>query len=181
MKYTIGIAGLAVMGENLVLNMASKGFSVAVYNRTYGKTERFLSGRAKDKNISGYRDVESFVASLESPKKIMMMVKAGEPVDQFIEQLLPFLEEGDIVIDGGNSNYHDTVRRQQYLEAKGLRYIGTGVSGGEEGALKGPSIMPGGTPSAWEHLEPVFTAAAARVDDGSSCTAWMGPGGPDTS
>lgn len=177
MKYKIGIAGLAVMGENLVLNMASKGFSVAVYNRTYAKTEKFLEGRAKGKEISGYREVGDFVGSLESPRKIMMMVKAGEPVDQFIEQLLPFLDEGDIVIDGGNSNYHDTVRRQEYLEAKGLRYIGTGVSGGEEGALKGPSIMPGGTESAWQYVEPVFTAAAAKVDDGSACTAWIGPGG----
>lgn len=177
MKHTIGIAGLAVMGENLVLNMASKGFSVAVFNRTFAKTEKFLAGRAKGKEISGFEEVSDFVESLESPRKIMMMLKAGEPVDQFIEQLLPFLDEGDIVIDGGNSNYHDTVRRLEYLEAKGLRYIGTGVSGGEEGALKGPSIMPGGTADSWQYVEPVFAAAAARVEDGSACTAWMGPGG----
>jgi 6-phosphogluconate dehydrogenase len=177
MKYDIGIAGLAVMGENLVLNMASKGFSVGVYNRTYAKTEKFLEGRAKGQEIYGFEDVKELVEHLESPRKIMMMLKAGGPVDQFIEQLLPFLDEGDIIIDGGNSNYHDTVRRQEYLEAKGLRFIGTGVSGGEEGALKGPSIMPGGSVEAWQYIEPIFTAAAARVEDGSACSAWMGPGG----
>ncbi len=177
MKHTIGVAGLAVMGENLVLNMASKGFSVAVYNRTYAKTETFLAGRAADKDISGFQEVKDFVDSLESPRKIMMMVKAGSPVDQFIEQLLPHLQQGDIVIDGGNSNYHDTIRRQEYLETKGFRFIGTGVSGGEEGALKGPSIMPGGSVEAWPYVEPVFMAAAAKVEDGSSCCAWMGPGG----
>ncbi|MFT5699125.1 MAG: 6-phosphogluconate dehydrogenase [Desulforhopalus sp.] len=177
MKYTIGIAGLAVMGENLVLNMASKGFSVAVYNRTFAKTEKFLAGRAQGKEIAGFSEVEAFVKSLAAPRKIMMMLKAGEPVDLFIDQLLPFLDKGDIVIDGGNSNYHDTIRRLQYLEDKGLLYIGTGVSGGEEGALKGPSIMPGGSAAAWQHLEPIFTPTAALVDDGSSCTAWMGPGG----
>ncbi len=177
MKHTIGVAGLAVMGENLVLNMASKGFSVAVYNRTYEKTERFLSGRAEGKEITGFQEIKDFVQSLESPRKILMMLKAGNPVDQFIEQLLPHLEKGDIVIDGGNSNYHDTIRRQNYLEEKGLRFIGTGVSGGEEGALKGPSIMPGGSLEAWPFIEPVFTAAAAKVEDGSSCCAWMGPGG----
>lgn len=177
MKYNIGVAGLAVMGENLVLNMASKGFSVSVYNRTYEKTERFLAGRAQGKEIAGFQNVADFVQSLESPRKIMMMVKAGEPVDMFIKQLLPYLEEGDIVIDGGNSDYHDTIRRYEYLEEKGLRYIGTGVSGGEEGALKGPSIMPGGSVSAWEHVEPIFMAAAAEVTDGSKCCAWMGPAG----
>ena len=177
MKQKIGVAGLAVMGENLVLNMASKGFSVAVYNRTYEKTERFLGSRAAGKDIAGFREVKDFVEALESPRKVMMMLKAGSPVDQFIDQLLPHLDEGDIIIDGGNSNYHDTLRRQEYLESKGLRFIGTGVSGGEEGALKGPSIMPGGSPEAWPFVEPVFMAAAARVDDGSSCCAWMGPGG----
>lgn len=177
MKQTIGLAGLAVMGENLVLNIESRGFSVSVYNRTYAKTEKFLAGRAQGKNISGFEDVKSFVESLESPRKIMMMLKAGAPVDQFIEQLIPHLDQGDIIIDGGNSNYHDSVRRLEYLEQKGLRFIGTGVSGGEEGALKGPSIMPGGSAEAWPHVEPIFTAAAAKVDDGASCCAWMGPGG----
>jgi len=177
MKQTIGVAGLAVMGENLVLNMASKGFSVAVYNRTYEKTERFLAGRAAGKEIAGFHEVKDFVAALESPRKIMMMLKAGSPVDQFIEQLLPYLDAGDIVIDGGNSNYQDTLRRLKYLEDKGIRFIGTGVSGGEEGALKGPSIMPGGSPDAWPHVKPIFTAAAAQVDDGSSCCAWIGADG----
>lgn len=177
MEQSIGIAGLAVMGENLVLNMESKGFSVAVYNRTYEKTEKFLHGRAKGKNIVGFSNVEDFVASLERPRKIMMMLKSGAPVDMFIEQLLPFLEEGDIIIDGGNSNYRDSIRRMHYLEEKKLLFIGTGVSGGEEGALKGPSIMPGGSKEAWPHVEPIFTAAAAEVADGSRCCAWMGPSG----
>ena len=177
MQHTIGIAGLAVMGENLVLNMASKGFSVAVYNRTFAKTEKFLSGRAKDKNISGFQEIKEFVQALEKPRKVMMMLKAGSPVDQFIDQLLPYLTPGDIIIDGGNSNYHDTERRLQYLEARGLYYIGTGVSGGEEGALRGPSIMPGGTTAAWPHVQTLFTTIAAKVADGSSCCTWMGPGG----
>jgi 6-phosphogluconate dehydrogenase len=177
MKHTIGIAGLAVMGENLVLNMASKGFSVAVYNRTFAKTEKFLCGRAKDKKIRGFKEIKEFVEALEKPRRIMMMLKAGDPVDQFIDQLIPYLAPGDIVIDGGNSNFHDSERRLQYLEGRGLRYIGTGVSGGEEGALKGPSIMPGGTAAAWPHVEAIFTTIAAQVADGSSCCAWIGPGG----
>ena len=177
MTHTIGIAGLAVMGENLVLNMASKGFSVAVYNRTYEKTRRFLNGRAKGLKISGYEQIADFVAALEAPRKIMMMLKAGSPVDEFIEQLLPHLDSGDIIIDGGNSNYHDTIRRQSYLESKGLHFIGTGVSGGEEGALKGPSIMPGGSVAAWPHIEPVFMAAAAKAGANEPCCAWMGPDG----
>ena len=159
MKHNIGVAGLAVMGENLVLNMASKGFSVAVYNRTYSKTERFLGERAAGKEISGFSEIQRFTDSLESPRKIMLMLKAGKPIDQFIEQLLPYLAPGDIVIDGGNSNYHDTIRRQEYLETRGFRFIGTGVSGGEEGALKGPSIMPGGSIEAWPHVEPIFMAS----------------------
>ena len=173
----IGIAGLAVMGENLVLNMESKGFSVAVYNRTYSKTEKFLSGRAEGKNISGFDNVQEFVKSLQSPRKVMLMLKAGPPVDAFIEQLIPFLDQGDIIIDGGNSHYLDTERRTEYIEKKGLLFIGTGVSGGEEGALKGPSIMPGGSYSAWQHLEPIFMPTAAQVDDGSSCCTWIGAGG----
>lgn len=173
----IGIAGLAVMGENLVLNMADKGFSVAVYNRTTSKVDSFLNGRAKDKAISGFHTVQDFVASLERPRKVMMMLRAGKVVDDFIEQLIPLLEPGDIIIDGGNSNYHDTDRRVKTVEKKGLLYIGTGVSGGEEGALKGPSIMPGGSAVAWPLLEPVFTAVAAKAKDGTPCCSWMGTGG----
>ncbi len=175
--HNIGIAGLAVMGENLVLNMESKGFSVAVYNRTYSKTEKFLSGRAEGKRISGFQNIGDFVNALESPRKVMMMLKAGSPVDGFIDQLIPFLDRGDIIIDGGNSHYLDSQRRTEYLESKGLYFIGTGVSGGEEGALKGPSIMPGGSYPAWQHLEPIFMSTAAQVDDGSSCCTWIGAGG----
>ncbi len=177
MRHIIGIAGLAVMGENLVLNMASKGYSVAVYNRTSSKTEKFVNGRGKSDRIEGFTAIKDFVASLERPRRIMMMVKAGSPVDQFIEQLLPHLEAGDLIIDGGNSNYHDTNRRLAMLGERGLLYIGTGVSGGEEGALNGPSIMPGGSPEAWPLVREIFSATAARLDDGSSCCAWMGPEG----
>lgn len=173
----IGVAGLAVMGENLVLNMESKGFSVSVFNRTTATVDRFIAGRAKGLNITGFHSVETFVHSLERPRKVMMMLKAGEVVDGFIEQLLPFLEPGDIVIDGGNSNYHDTQRRLTYLEEKGLLFIGTGVSGGEEGALKGPSIMPGGSSGAWKELESILVPISAKVDDGSYCCSWMGNGG----
>jgi 6-phosphogluconate dehydrogenase len=173
----IGVAGLAVMGENLVLNMASKGFSVSVYNRTTSKVDKFLADRGKDKKILGFPTVEAFVQSLERPRKVMMMLKAGAVIDGFIEQLLPFLEQGDIIIDGGNSHYPDTVRRAESMEAKGFLYIGTGVSGGEEGALKGPSIMPGGSIEAWKHLEPIFVPISAKVADGSYCCSWMGSGG----
>jgi len=173
----IGVAGLAVMGENLVLNMESKGFSVSVFNRTSTKVDSFLEGRAKDKKIIGFYSVEQFVDSLERPRKVMMMLKAGKVVDGFIEQLLPYLEEGDIVIDGGNSNYQDTQRRVAYLEKKGLLFIGTGVSGGEEGALKGPSIMPGGSFAAWKDLKSLLIPISAKVDDGSFCCSWMGSGG----
>ena len=159
----IGVAGLAVMGENLVLNMASKGFSVAVFNRSTAKVDTFLAGRAKGKSIRGFHSVKDFVGSLERPRKVMMMLKAGSVVDGFIEQLLPFLDKGDIIIDGGNSNYHDTERRAASLEEKGLLYIGTGVSGGEEGALKGPSIMPGGSFAAWKDLEPILVPISAKV------------------
>jgi 6-phosphogluconate dehydrogenase len=172
----IGVAGLAVMGENLVLNMADKGFSVAVYNRTTAKLDKFLAGRAKGKKISGFHTVADFVGALARPRRVMMMVKAGEPVDSFIDQLLPHLSAGDVIIDGGNSNYQDTIRRAAALEAKGLLFIGTGVSGGEEGALKGPSIMPGGSREAWPLVEPIFKAIAARVDD-QPCCAWMGGDG----
>lgn len=173
----IGIVGLAVMGENLVLNMADKGISVAVYNRTTAKVDTFLAGRAQGKPISGFHTVQEFVAALEHPHKIMMMLKAGSAVDSFIEQLLPHLSEGDIIIDGGNSNYHDTIRRADSLEKKGLLFIGTGVSGGEEGALKGPSIMPGGSYSAWPQVEPIFTAISAKVSNNEPCCAWMGRDG----
>jgi len=173
----IGVAGLAVMGENLVLNMASKGFSVSVFNRTGSKVQKFMDGRAKGKTIEGFYSVDEFVASLERPRKIMMMLKAGEVVDGFIEQLLPYLEPGDIVIDGGNSNYHDTERRVTYLQEKGILFIGTGVSGGEEGALKGPSIMPGGSFDAWKDLQPILVPISAQVADGSFCCSWMGKGG----
>ena len=177
MKKNIGLAGLAVMGENLVLNMAGKGFSVAVYNRTGSKTKNFVEGRGKSDLISGHESVADFVDAIERPRKIMLMLKAGKPVDQFIEQLLPYLDKGDIIIDGGNSNYQDTARRMVTLEKMGFLYIGTGVSGGEEGALNGPSIMPGGSKDAWEGVAPVFTAISARADDNSPCCSWIGPGG----
>jgi 6-phosphogluconate dehydrogenase len=173
----IGLIGLAVMGENLVLNMESKGFGVAVFNRTVSKVDDFVKGRGKGKNIAGCHSVEELCASLKTPRKIMLMVKAGQAVDDFIELLLPHLAPDDIVIDGGNSHFPDTIRRAKYLESKGFRYIGTGVSGGEEGALLGPSIMPGGSPSAWEHVKPVFQAISAKTDDGTPCCDWVGEGG----
>jgi 6-phosphogluconate dehydrogenase len=177
MKSSIGVIGLAVMGENLILNMASKGFQVSAFNRTTSKVAEFLDGRAKGKSITGAFSLEEFVASLERPRKIMLMVKAGAPVDASIQQLLPLLEAGDIIIDGGNSHYADTNRRVKELEAKGLLFIGAGVSGGEEGALLGPSIMPGGDARAWQHLKPIFQAIAAKVDDGSPCCDWVGQDG----
>jgi 6-phosphogluconate dehydrogenase len=173
----IGVVGLAVMGENLILNMESKGFTVACYNRTVSKVDRFIEGRAKGKNIVGTRSVEEFCSVLAKPRKAMLMVKAGTPVDDFIELLLPHLDEGDIVIDGGNSFFGDTVRRTRYLEEKGLLYIGTGVSGGEEGALHGPSIMPGGSAQAWPHVKPILQAIAAKVADGTPCCDWVGSDG----
>ncbi len=176
-KADIGVVGLAVMGENLVLNMESKGFTVAVFNRTVEKVDNFVNGRAKGKNILGTRSVEEFVASLEKPRKVMLMVKAGKPVDAFIDQVIPFLEEGDIIIDGGNSHFPDTIRRTEYVESKGLLYIGTGVSGGEEGALLGPSIMPGGSPKAWEFVKPIFQSISAKVEDGTPCCDWVGEDG----
>ncbi len=173
----IGLIGLAVMGENLILNMESKGFTVACFNRTVSKVDDFVNGRAKGKNIIGCHSIEELVASLKKPRKIMMMVKAGQAVDELIDQLLPHLENGDILIDGGNSNYQDTIRRCSYVESKGKLYIGTGVSGGEEGALLGPAIMPGGSPPAWEHIKPIFQKIAARAPDGSPCCEWMGENG----
>src|SRR6516165_10650713 len=173
----IGLIGLAVMGENLVLNMESKGFTVAVYNRTTQRVDEFLAGRAKGKRIIGCQSLKELVASLKKPRKVMIMVKAGAAVDAVIEQLRSYLEPGDIVIDGGNTHYPDTVRRTQALKAQGLLFVGTGVSGGEEGALKGPSIMPGGNPDAWPHVKPIFQAIAAKAPDGSPCCDWVGSEG----
>ncbi|MBQ8562433.1 MAG: decarboxylating NADP(+)-dependent phosphogluconate dehydrogenase [Firmicutes bacterium] len=176
-KANIGLVGLAVMGENLVMNMESRGFTVAVYNRTTEKVKNFASGRAAGKNIIGTYSLEELAASLEKPRKIMMMVKAGTAVDDLIEQLIPYLEEGDILIDGGNSHFPDTIRRTAYVESKGLLYVGCGVSGGEEGALTGPSLMPGGSPEAWEHISPIFQAICAKVEDGVPCCEWVGENG----
>ncbi len=173
----IGLVGLAVMGENLILNMESKGYTVTAYNRSIDKVDEFIKGRAAGKNIRGAQSVEALVESLESPRKVMLMVKAGQPVDDFIEQLMPHLDPGDIVIDGGNAHFEDSIRRTRYLESKGLLFIGTGVSGGEEGALIGPSIMPGGSVAAWESVKPIFQSIAARVEDGTPCCEWVGEGG----
>jgi 6-phosphogluconate dehydrogenase len=176
-KADIGLIGLAVMGENLVLNMERNGFTVAVYNRTVEKVDRFLAGRGKGKNFIGAHTIEEFIEALERPRKVMLLVKAGKPVDDFIEMLIPHLEEGDIIIDGGNSHFPDSIRRTSYVESKGLRFIGTGVSGGEEGALLGPSIMPGGSPDAWPHVKEIFQSVAAKVEDGTPCCDWVGSDG----
>jgi 6-phosphogluconate dehydrogenase len=173
----IGLVGLAVMGENLILNMESKGFTVTAYNRTVDKVDAFLGARAKGKNIRGAHSIEELVKSLERPRKVMLMVKAGKPVDDFIELLIPHLESGDIIIDGGNSHFPDTNRRTAYVESKGLHYIGTGVSGGEEGALLGPSIMPGGSKAAWPAVKPIFQAISAKADKGTPCCDWVGENG----
>lgn len=175
-KADIGLIGLAVMGENLVLNMESKGFTVAVFNRTTSKVTDFINGRAKGKNIIGTYSIEELCASLSKPRKVMLMVKAGQPVDDFIEKLLPHLEDGDVIIDGGNSHFPDTARRCKYVESKGLLYIGTGVSGGEEGALNGPSMMPGGSPAAWPIVKPILQSICAHVGD-DPCCDWVGEGG----
>ncbi|HRJ70615.1 MAG TPA: decarboxylating NADP(+)-dependent phosphogluconate dehydrogenase [Terrimicrobiaceae bacterium] len=172
----IGLIGLAVMGENLVLNMESKGFRVSVFNRTTAVTEKFAAGRAKGKNIQATKTLEEFVQSLARPRKVQIMVKAGGPVDAVIEQLVPLLEPGDIIIDGGNSLWTDTQRREKSLKEKGLHFFGVGVSGGEEGALKGPSIMPGGSKEGWEALAPIYTRIAA-VAEGEPCCRHMGPDG----
>ncbi|HLP16906.1 MAG TPA: decarboxylating NADP(+)-dependent phosphogluconate dehydrogenase [Bacteroidota bacterium] len=173
----IGLVGLAVMGENLVLNMESRGYTCAVYNRTVEKVDAFVGGRGQGKKFIGAHSIEEFVRSLKRPRKVMLMVKAGKAVDDFIEQILPHLEPGDIVIDGGNSHFPDTIRRTKYLESKGFLFIGTGVSGGEEGALKGPSIMPGGSAAAWPEVKPIFQAIAAKVEDGTPCCDWVGDNG----
>ena len=173
----IGLIGLAVMGENLVLNMASNGFQVAVYNRTTSKVDNFIAGRAKDQPIVGTHTLEELCSKLKRPRRVMIMVKAGAAVDAVIEGLLPFLEPGDIIIDGGNSEFPDSIRRTADLAEKDILFIGTGVSGGEEGALKGPSIMPGGNPKAWEHVKPILQAIAAKTDKGEPCCDWVGSGG----
>lgn len=173
----IAVIGLAVMGQNLILNMNDHGFTVVAYNRTTSKVDDFLANEAKGTNILGARSLAEMVALLKKPRRVMLMVKAGKPVDEFIEQLLGVLEPGDIIIDGGNSLFEDTIRRTQYVESKGLLYIGTGVSGGEEGARRGPSIMPGGSPAAWPHVKPIFQAIAAKVADGTPCCDWVGEGG----
>jgi 6-phosphogluconate dehydrogenase len=175
-KRSFGVIGLAVMGENLALNVESRGFPIAVYNRTATKTEEFMAKRAKDKDVKAAYTLEEFVQVLERPRKILVMVQAGKPVDSVIEQLKPLLDEGDTIIDGGNSLYEDTERRTKYLEPTGLGFVGMGVSGGEEGALNGPSLMPGGTESSYKDLEPILTKIAAQVDDGP-CVTYIGPGG----
>src|SRR5882724_1190757 len=172
----IGLIGLAVMGENLVLNMESKGFTVAVFNRTWEVTEKFAAERAKGKNIQPARTIEELLGALKKPRKVMMMIKAGKPVDMVIGEVAPLLENGDVLIDGGNSLFTDTQRRCKDLEGKGIHYVGMGVSGGEEGALKGPSLMPGGSRESWEIIAPIFRKIAAQVD-GEPCCRDMGPDG----
>lgn len=175
-KQNIGLIGLAVMGENLVLNIESRGFSAAVYNRTASRTEEFIKGKAAGKKIKGAYSFQELMDSLETPRKVMLMVKAGEPVDNMIKNILPYLEKGDIVIDGGNSYFEDTIRRNKFLSERGILYIGTGVSGGEEGALKGPAIMPGGQKEAYDSIAPILTAISAKVDE-EPCCAYIGPDG----
>jgi 6-phosphogluconate dehydrogenase len=180
-KADIGLIGLAVMGQNLVLNMNDHGFTVAVFNRTVSKVDEFLASGAKGTNVIGVHSLEELAQVLKRPRRVMLMVQAGKPVDDFIELLLPHLEPGDIIIDGGNSNYNDSIRRTAYVESKGLLFIGTGVSGGEEGARHGPSIMPGGSPAAWPHVKPIFQAVSAKVtrpDGGEDpCCDWVGENG----
>jgi 6-phosphogluconate dehydrogenase len=175
-KAHFGLIGLGVMGENLVLNAERNGFSCVVYNRTFAKTEEFLAGRGTGKRITGARSLEDFVAKLERPRRILMMIKAGEPIDAMIQQISPLLEEGDLLIDGGNSLYTDTERRVAELERRSFGYIGMGVSGGAKGALEGPSMMPGGTRAAYDAIEPLVRKMAAQVDDGP-CVTYIGPGG----
>jgi 6-phosphogluconate dehydrogenase len=173
----IGLIGLAVMGQNLVLNMDDHGYRVAVFNRTVAKVNEFITGPAKGRMVEGADSLQQLVSLLKRPRRIMLMVKAGTPVDEYIEALLPLLEPGDIIIDGGNSNYQDSIRRNAYLESKGLLFVGMGVSGGEEGARHGPSIMPGGSPAAWPYIKAIFQSIAAKVEDGSPCCEWVGENG----
>jgi len=176
-KADIAVVGLAVMGENLILNMESKGFTVACFNRTVSKVDDFMTGRAAGKNIIGAQTIEELIESLETPRKVMCMIKAGGAVDAFIDQVIPLLDKGDIIIDGGNSHFPDTIRRTKKVEEAGLLYIGTGVSGGEEGALLGPSIMPGGSPAAWEAVKPIFQKICAQTEEGEPCCEWVGQDG----
>ena len=173
----IAVIGLAVMGQNLILNMNDHGFTVVAFNRTVSKVDDFLANEAKGTKVIGAHSVEEMVASLKRPRRVMLMVKAGDPVDEIIAHVLPHLEPGDIIIDGGNSLFSDTIRRVKEAEAKGLLYIGTGVSGGEDGARHGPSIMPGGSPAAWPHVKDIFQGIAAKLDDGTPCCDWVGEGG----
>ena len=173
-KADIALIGLAVMGQNLILNMDDHGFTVVAYNRSTDKVDQFLANEAKGTKVIGAHSIAEMVSKLKLPRRVMMLVKAGKPVDDFIEQLIPHLDAGDIIIDGGNSLFDDTNRRQKYVESKGLLYIGTGVSGGEEGARRGPSIMPGGSPAAWPHVKEIFQAVSAKVDDGAPCCEWVG-------
>jgi len=166
-KADIAVIGLAVMGQNLILNMNDHGFTVVAFNRTVSKVDDFLNKEAKGTQVIGVHSIEEMVALLKKPRRVMLMVKAGQAVDEFIDHLLPLLEAGDIIIDGGNSLFEDTIRRTKFVESKGLLYIGTGVSGGEEGARRGPSIMPGGSPAAWPHVKDIFQRIAAKVEDGS--------------
>ncbi|MAD24244.1 MAG: phosphogluconate dehydrogenase (NADP(+)-dependent, decarboxylating) [Verrucomicrobiales bacterium] len=176
-KGDIALIGLAVMGQNLILNMNDNGFTVVAYNRTISKVDDFMNGEAKGTNIIGARSIEEMVKHLKRPRRIMMLVKAGQAVDDFIDQIIPYLEPGDIIIDGGNSLFQDSIRRTEYLNARGLLFVGTGVSGGEEGARRGPSIMPGGHPDAWPHVKDIFQAISAKVEDGSPCCDWVGNDG----
>src|SRR6266853_1505891 len=176
-KADIALIGLAVMGQNLILNMNDHGFTVVAFNRTVAKVDEFVAQQAKGTNVIGARSIEEMVSFLKKPRRVMLMVKAGPAVDEFIEHLLPRLEPGDIIIDGGNSLFADTARRTNYVESKGLLYIGTGVSGGEEGARHGPSIMPGGSPAAWQHVKDIFQKIAAKVEDGTPCCDWVGENG----
>src|SRR5216117_2543750 len=176
-KADIALIGLAVMGQNLILNMNDNGFTVVAFNRTVSKVYDFLNQEAKGTNVVGTHSLEEMVTLLKKPRRVMLMVKAGPPVDEFIDQLLPHLEAGDIIIDGGNSLFEDTTRRTKHVESKGLLYIGTGVSGGEEGARHGPSIMPGGSPAAWPHVKEIFQKIAAKVEDGTPCCDWVGENG----
>lgn len=177
MKGDIGVIGLAVMGQNLILNMNDHGFKVVAYNRTTSKVDDFLNGAAKGTNIIGAYSLQDLADKLEKPRKIMLMVRAGEVVDKFIDSLLPYLDEGDIIIDGGNSNYPDSTRRTKDLAEKGIRFIGAGVSGGEEGARFGPSIMPGGNPEAWPYVKPILQAISAKTKEGEPCCDWVGKNG----
>ena len=176
-KADIALIGLAVMGQNLVLNMDDHGYTVVVYNRTVEKVDRFLAREARGTKVIGAKSIPEMVSQLKRPRRVMMLVKAGQAVDDFIEQVIPYLEPGDIIIDGGNSLYGDSIRRTKYLEKKGFFFIGTGVSGGEEGARTGPSIMPGGSQEAWPYVKDIFQSISAKVEDDSPCCDWVGKDG----